>query len=1785
MEADAVSEGEDNQKREPADDYNDNSSSKLVNSNEGQSKPKRQMKTPFQLESLEKAYALETYPSEAMRAELSEKLGLSDRQLQMWFCHRRLKDKKEMPPKELPQKKPSRKAVAPMPDSPTDELRMGTELANDYGSGSGSGSSPFARSDLRNVVSRGVPGYYESQQSIMERRAVACVEAQLGEPLREDGPILGIEFDPLPPDAFGAPIAVTEQQKRPNLGFDGKVYERHDVRSNKVMTRAFHEYPFLPNHSSIRSDAYGQLAQSHLHDPMDVPTRAPSLVVKNEQLPRVHAAQGHSSRVRLSSQQVKQEISYSSPLRDDDAAPPRESYTNINIGMNSHFSDHPIVAPENPFALPGGPAFHSDAVLRVDRKRKSDDSRTAREVEAHEMRIRKELEKQDNLRRKSEERMRKEMERQDRERKKEEERLMRERQREEERTKREQKREIERREKFLIKENLRAEKRRQKEELRKEKEAERRKAALEKAVARRIAKESMELIEDEQLELMELAVASKGLSSIINLDLDTLQNLDMFRDSLCVFPPQCVKLKRPFAIQPWIKSEENVGNLFMVSAFVYLYKSVKVNDFNCAFIFDISHVWRFLITFADVLELWPFTLDEFLQAFHDYDSRLLGEIHVALLKVIIKDIEDVARTPTGLGMNQNGAANSGGGHPEIVEGAYAWGFDIRNWQKHLNQSTWPEIFRQLALSAGFGPQLKKRSVTWSYANDKDEGRSCEDIISTLRNGSAAENAVAKMQEKGLLAPRRSRHRLTPGTVKFAAFHVLSLEGSKGLTVLELAEKIQKSGLRDLTTSKTPEASISVALTRDAKLFERIAPSTYRVRAAYRKDPADADAILSDARKKIQIFENGFLAVEDADDVEREEESESDEVDEDPEVDDLVNPSNDTKASEQYDDMNNGPTHGNESLSQDIELIQNEFDKDLPCVPVNGSKDADCPSTVIVQPVAAEDLNAGGLNEENMEIDESKSGESWVQGLTEGEYSDLSVEERLNALVALVGVANEGNSTRLVLEDRLEAANALKKQMWAEAQIDKIRQKDDNNKLDFPPLIANKVDTQYTGPAAEGNQSPLLDININNNEASPRTAENQKEVLGAQSMPIEKPSVVQDLFTSPDNLQSLSANGSKRSRSQLKSYIAHIAEEMYVYRSLPLGQDRRRNRYWQFVASASSSDPGSGRVFVELHDGNWKLIDSEEDFDSLLASLDSRGIRESHLRLMLQRIENSFKENVRRNAQCTKIAMGGEISIKNEVDEVDFTPDRRAGSDSSSSSLCGLNSDNTLETSSSFKIELGKNESEKKIALRKYQDVQKWIWKECYNSSTLCAMKYGKKRCKPLVEICDMCLNPYFFEDSHCNSCHRTFAANNGFNFSKHAFQCREKFDFKDICILDSSLPLRTRLLKALLACIEASVPLEAFRSIWTEEKRKHWGVKLSSTSSIDELLQLLTMFERALHRDFLSSNFSTTEEMLGSSSMLDSDVNASAEIESVPVLPWVPQTTAAVSLRIFEFDSSISYIRLEKSDPAEEKEVKEYVKLPSRYAPFKSARVIEPAELDHDEFIREDKPAHNKIVRSSNKRGRGYQDQGRGKKLSRRTYEPKQNSGRRNTKGNENVSQGLRQPGRLTQGQPGGRGRRTVRKRRVEKRAVEDLLLSHTGVSHSSKMSRESLQSLEDEWDVEKEASPIHMEGGDNSNSAEEVDSDDEGQAVEYEQGNWEVGFNGGSSNRWGRDLVGVSDEEVVGASEDDNGIEVGEEELEDSEEDVIMSEGEGEGSDGVANRMMVNEEGSDSAVSEDSSD
>lgn len=134
---------------------------------------------------------------------------------------------------------------------------------------------------------------------------------------------------------------------------------------------------------------------------------------------------------------------------------------------------------------------------------------------------------------------------------------------------------------------------------------------------------------------------------------------------------------------------------------------------------------------------------------------------------------------------------------------------------------------------------------------------------------------------------------------------------------------KKSGLRDLTTSKTPEASISVALSRDPVLFERIAPSTYCVRPAYRKDPADAETVISTAREKIQKYVNGFLGGQTAEDEERDDDSDC-EVPEGLEVDDLATPSVVNKNAE-----GNGliadSSYGKEDLLDDV--VENESGSD------------------------------------------------------------------------------------------------------------------------------------------------------------------------------------------------------------------------------------------------------------------------------------------------------------------------------------------------------------------------------------------------------------------------------------------------------------------------------------------------------------------------------------------------------------------------------------------------------------------------------------------------------------------------------------------------------------------------------------------------------------------------------------------------------------------------------------------------------------------------------------------
>lgn len=212
------------------------------------------------------------------------------------------------------------------------------------------------------------------------------------------------------------------------------------------------------------------------------------------------------------------------------------------------------------------------------------------------------------------------------------------------------------------------------------------------------------------------------------------------------------------------------------------------------------------------------------------------------------------------------------------------------------------------------------------------------------------------------------------------------------------------------------------MSRDTKLFERTAPSTYCVRTPYRKDPADAESTLAAAREKIRVFKTGVLEGEDAErdeEVERDGESES-EVAEDPEVDDLATESNlvrETQNSEESSRLHTeDPSGDGEKNVQQINAqgIIGKVREEVLCAGASQRTSINCSSD------KSPDIRkfSNGLthvHQEDTIVDEGNLGEAWVLGLTDGEYSDLSVEERLNALVVLIGVANEGNSIRIVLE--------------------------------------------------------------------------------------------------------------------------------------------------------------------------------------------------------------------------------------------------------------------------------------------------------------------------------------------------------------------------------------------------------------------------------------------------------------------------------------------------------------------------------------------------------------------------------------------------------------------------------------------------------------------------------------------------------------------------------------------------------------------------------------------------
>ncbi|KAF8389530.1 hypothetical protein HHK36_024045 [Tetracentron sinense] len=198
-----------------------------------------------------------------------------------------------------------------------------------------------------------------------------------------------------------------------------------------------------------------------------------------------------------------------------------------------------------------------------------------------------------------------------------------------------------------------------------------------------------------------------------------------------------------------------------------------------------------------------------------------------------------------------------------------------------------------------------------------------------------------------------------------------------------------------------------------------------------------------------------------------------------------------------------------------------------------------------------------------EIDDSDPGEVWVLGLMEGEYSDLNVEEKLNALVALVDITSSGSSIRMEEPVRAITESIPDNHHGSGAKIKRSSAKQHN----FPKPFWGHVEHMYG----------TKDIHT-----SP-------DFLPVDSLATISQASVKEKSSSKRNaLRWL--DGSKTKDFESKE----VGSDVHPMQSVYLGSDRRYNRYWLFLGPCSAEDPGHRRVYFESsEDGHWEVIDTEE----------------------------------------------------------------------------------------------------------------------------------------------------------------------------------------------------------------------------------------------------------------------------------------------------------------------------------------------------------------------------------------------------------------------------------------------------------------------------------------------------------------------------------------------------------------------------------------------------------------
>jgi len=198
-----------------------------------------------------------------------------------------------------------------------------------------------------------------------------------------------------------------------------------------------------------------------------------------------------------------------------------------------------------------------------------------------------------------------------------------------------------------------------------------------------------------------------------------------------------------------------------------------------------------------------------------------------------------------------------------------------------------------------------------------------------------------------------------------------------MSIPDIAKAVSEESSRNLVPSKTPDALITRALTRD-QVFVKTAPATYALRCQLIALRREAGEDFADLLAGTGLFSAELIV--------------------------------------KYDSMPTMDTSTHDSGGR------NTREKDVEMTLDGGASDG-------ISLLDKDDDNGGKKDAEKLGKGTRPSLEAeWVRRLGEGEYDALTVRERLDALMMLVHTALDGAAVRGVLDIRAETANALRKRL-------------------------------------------------------------------------------------------------------------------------------------------------------------------------------------------------------------------------------------------------------------------------------------------------------------------------------------------------------------------------------------------------------------------------------------------------------------------------------------------------------------------------------------------------------------------------------------------------------------------------------------------------------------------------------------------------------------------------------------------------------------------------------------